>query len=121
MILSGAFEKYPNLQLIAGHWGEMVPFYLSRLDQALPRKVTKLQKTITETFAQNVWVTPGGIFDYPQLQFVMQAVGAERILHAADFPFLGNEGAKSFVEQAPISSEDKAKIAYKNAERLFRL
>ena len=66
-------------------------------------------------------MTPGGIFDYPQLQFVMQAVGAERILHAADFPFLGNEGAKSFVEQAPISSEDKAKIAYKNAERLFRL
>lgn len=121
MILSGAFEKYPNLQLIAGHWGEMVPFYLSRLDQALPRKVTKLQRTITETFAQNVWVTPGGIFDYPQLQFVLQAVGSGRILHAADFPFLGNDGAKAFIEQAPIPEADKAKIAYQNAETLFRL
>ena len=121
MVLSGAFETYPNLQLIAGHWGEMVPFYLSRLDQALPRKVTKLQRTITETFAQNIYVTPGGIFDYPQFQFVMQVVGADRILHAVDFPFLGNDGAKSFIEQAPINDQDKAKIAYLNAERLFGL
>ncbi|MDO4516301.1 MAG: amidohydrolase family protein [Bacillota bacterium] len=121
MILSGAFERFPRLQLIAGHWGEMVPFYLARLDQALPRKATGLSRTITETFAQNVWVTPGGIFDYHQLQFVIQTLGAGRILHAADFPFLGNDGAKTFMEQAPIPEADKTKIAYQNAENLFRL
>ncbi len=121
MILSGALERYPNLQLIAGHWGEMIPFYLSRLDQALPQKVTKLRRTITETFAQNVYVTPGGIFEYPQLQFVMQTVGSARLLHAADFPFLENDGARRFVEEAPISEAEKAQFAYQNAERLFRL
>lgn len=31
MILGGVFEKFPKLQVISGHWGEMVPFYLSRL------------------------------------------------------------------------------------------
>lgn len=121
MILSGAFERFPNLQLIAGHWGEMVPFFLSRLDQALPQKVTKLERSITETFSQNIYVTPSGIFDYPQLQFVMQVVGADRIIHSVDFPFISNAGAKSFIENAPITDTEKAMIAHGNAEKLFKL
>jgi predicted TIM-barrel fold metal-dependent hydrolase len=40
LILSGAFEKFPGLQVISGHWGEMVPFYLQRLDDTLPPKTT---------------------------------------------------------------------------------
>lgn len=119
MILSGAFERIPKLQLIAGHWGEMVPFFLSRLDQALPQKVTKLQRTITETFKENVYITPSGIFDAPQLQFACQVLGADRIIHSVDFPFISNDGAKSFLENAPISDEDKEKIAHQNAEKLF--
>lgn len=57
MILSGAFEKFLKLQLIAGHWGEMVPFFLSWLDQAILQSVTKLDRTIMDTFRQNVYVT----------------------------------------------------------------
>lgn len=120
MILSGAFEKYPRLQLIAGHWGEMIPFFLSRLDQALPQSVTKLNRTITETFRENVYVTPSGIFDIPQLNFCIDVLGADRIIHSVDFPFIGNEGAKSFLENAPISETAKEQIAHLNAEALLR-
>jgi len=42
LILSGVFEKYPGLQVISGHWGEMVPFYLQRLDDMLPPNLTGL-------------------------------------------------------------------------------
>lgn len=121
MILSGAFERFPKLQLIGGHWGEMVPFFLSRLDQALPQSVTGLERTITETFRQNVYITPSGIFDHPQLRFCMDVVGADRIIHSVDCPFISNEGAKPFLENAPISREDKEKIAHQNAEKLFRV
>ena len=121
MILSGVFEKFPKLQLIAGHWGEMVPFFLSRLDQALPQSVTKLDRTITDTFKQNVYVTPSGIFDYPQLKFCVEVLGADRIIHSVDFPFIGNEGAKPFIENAPISEAEKEMIAHSNAEKLFHL
>ena len=65
VLLAGRFDQFPKLQLIAGHWGEMVPFFLSRLDQSMPQVVTKLQRTITETFRQNIYVTPSGIFDRP--------------------------------------------------------
>lgn len=119
LILSGAFEKFPKLQIIAGHWGEMVPFFLSRLDQALPKAVTKLERTVTETFKENVYVTPSGIFDYPQLKFCIDVLGAERIIHSVDYPFILNDKAVSFVENAPITATEKELIAYKNAESLF--
>ncbi len=119
MILSGVFEKFPKLQVIVGHWGEFVPFFLSRLDQALPKKVTKNKKTITETFKNNFYVTPSGIFDYPQLKFCIDTLGADRIIYSVDFPFILNDEAKSYIENAPIGQEEKELIAYKNAERLF--
>ncbi len=121
LILSGAFDKFPKLQVIAGHWGEMVPFFLSRLDQALPMSVTGLERTITETFKNNVYVTPSGIFDYPQLRFCMDVLGADRIIHSVDYPFILNDEAASFIENAPIAESEKQLIAYKNAEELFRV
>lgn len=119
LILSGAFEKFPKLQIIVGHWGEMVPFFLSRLDQALPRSVTGLERGITETFKENVYVTPSGIFDYPQLRFCMDVLGADRIIHSVDYPFILNDEALTFIENAPTGDDEKELIAYKNAEKLF--
>lgn len=120
-ILAGRFEQFPKLQLIAGHWGEMLPFFLSRLDQSMPQSVTKLDRTVTETFKENVYITPSGIFDYPQLKFCVEVVGADRIIHSVDCPFISNEGAKPFIENAPISDKEKRQIAYENAELLFGL
>ncbi len=119
MILKGVFEKIPNLKIILGHWGEMVPFFLSRLDQALPKEVTHLSKTITETFKNNFYVTPSGIFDYPQLRFCIDVLGADRIIHSVDFPFIDNSNAQAFIANAKISDEEKRLIAYENAMNLF--
>lgn len=121
MILSGVFDRFPKLQVISGHWGEMVPFFLSRLDQALPQKATHLERTITETYRQHVYVTPSGIFDEPQLKFCAEVLGADRIIHSVDFPFIENQGARSFLENASICAADKELIAHGNAERLLRL
>lgn len=121
LILSGAFERFPKLQVISGHWGEMVPFFLSRIDQALPRSVTKLNSTVTETFKEHVYVTPSGIFDIPQLKFCIEVLGADRIIHSVDYPFISNAGALPFIQNATISEAEKELIAYKNAERALNL
>lgn len=119
MILGGVFEKFPNLKIISGHWGEMVPFFLSRLDQAIPQSLTKNSRSITETFKNNVYVTPSGIFDYPQLKFCLETLGADRIIYSVDFPFIENDKAKEFILNAPISDTDKELIAYQNAYNLL--
>lgn len=57
----------------------------------MPQTVTKLGRTVTETFKQNVYITPSGIFDYPQLKFCVEVLGADRIIHSVDCPFISNE------------------------------
>lgn len=78
-------------------------------------------KTLYDEFKQNVYITPSGIFDYPQLKFCVEVVGADRSIHSVDCPFISNEGAKPFIENAPISESEKQMIAYQNAELLFGL
>ncbi|QIN62996.1 Amidohydrolase [Caballeronia sp. SBC1] len=121
MILAGVFDRHPTLQIIAGHWGEMVPFFLARLDETMPPNITGLSRTITETFIQHIHVTPSGMFNLPHLQFTLQVMGADRIIYAVDYPYLTNRGARSFLENAPICQADKEKIAHGNAEKLFKL
>ena len=121
MILSGVFDRFPQLRVISGHWGEMVPFYLQRLDDALPQAVTGLSRSITDTYRSQVWVTPSGMLNLPHFKFVHEVLGTDRILYAVDYPYLTNTGARRFLEQLPVSQEDKEKIAHGNAEALLRL
>lgn len=106
--------------MIIGHWGEMIPFYLTRLDEALPKGITGLSLNVSEYFRRNVYITPSGMFDMAQLSYCVDVLGADRILYAVDYPFIPNDKAVEFLENAPISREEKEKIAYKNAETLLR-
>ena len=49
LILSGAFDRYPALQLIIGHMGEALPFMLPRLNATLPQVITSLQHGGSDT------------------------------------------------------------------------
>nr|WP_314495619.1 amidohydrolase family protein [uncultured Chryseobacterium sp.] len=120
LIISGIFDKLPALKLISGHWGEMVPFYLNRLDDQLG-KTLKLDRKISEYFQSNIYITPSGLFSEAQLQFVISVVGSDQIIYSGDYPFLIDNNTRHFLENASISNNDKEKIAYKNAESLFRL
>ena len=44
MILSGIFDDLPNLKIISGHWGELMPSFLERMDSIIRKKDTGLQK-----------------------------------------------------------------------------
>lgn len=121
MILTGVFEKFPNLKVILGHWGEMVPYYLPRLDQMFSPAVTGLPEKFSIYFKNNVWATPGGIYDDDDLEYCVRKVGIDRLLFATDFPYVPLAGAKPFLENCPLSEDDKKKFAYLNAEKLLHL
>lgn len=57
LILSGAFDRYPSLQLVVGHLGETLPFMLPRLDLGLPPQVTKLDRPIGAYLRENLHYT----------------------------------------------------------------
>lgn len=120
LIFAGVFDRHPNLQVIMGHWGEMIPYYLDRIDSFFPASASPMKHDFRYYMQHNVYITPSGMFTLPQLQFALQTVGADRILYSADYPYY-HAGAREFLENAPISQADKEKIAHGNAEKLFKL
>jgi uncharacterized protein len=121
LILAGTFDRYPRLQLILGHWGEMIPFYLARVDGFLAPVSKHLQRRVSDYFLQQVYVTPSGMFTLPPFLLTLQIMGADRIMYAVDYPFVAGDQARTFLETAPISPADKEKIAHGNAEKLLKI
>jgi uncharacterized protein len=120
LIASGIFDKLPDLKLISGHRGELVPFFFNRLDDQLG-KTLKLGRKISDYYKSNIYITPSGLFSEAQLKYVIDELGADKIIYSGDFPFLIDNDTRKFLETASISEEDKKKIAYKNAEKLLSL
>lgn len=121
LILSGAFDHYPNLQIVIGHMGEALPFMLPRLDRTLPTQVTKLARPVGTYLRENIHYTFSGFnFTATFLDLLLQ-VGVDRIMFSADYPWGSMAQARSFLDQLPVSTADKERIAHGNAERLLRL
>ena len=61
MILAGVFGRHLSLQVVLGHWGEMVLFYLDQLDQ-MPLLADISQNSISEYVPRIIRFTPSGIY-----------------------------------------------------------
>jgi predicted TIM-barrel fold metal-dependent hydrolase len=118
LVLAGVFDKYPNLQIILGHWGEVVLFYLDRL--SVLARVADLQRPIADYFRQNLYVTPSGMWSQAYLQRSLELVGPERLLFSTDYPYQYKPGgqARTFLEEAALSAEQKELFGHGNWERL---
>jgi predicted TIM-barrel fold metal-dependent hydrolase len=120
LLLAGVFDEYPNLQIILGHWGEVVLFYLDRLN--VLGRVATLQRPIADYFRQNLYVTPSGMWSQAYLQRALELVGPERLLFSTDYPYQYKPGSpgRAFLEEAALSAEHKELLAHGNWERLTR-
>ena len=118
LMLSGVFDKYPDLQIILGHWGEVVLFYLERLNSLA--RVAKLQRPVADYIRQNLYVTPSGMWNQSYLQRTLEIVGHERILFSTDYPYQYRPGGagRSFLNEAALAPKEKALFAHGNWERL---
>jgi predicted TIM-barrel fold metal-dependent hydrolase len=120
LILSGVFDRYPDLQLVVGHLGETLPFMLPRLDRALPSELTGSDRPIAAYLRQNVHYTFSGFNWTPAFLDLFLQVGADRIMFSTDYPYSPMTEARAFLDQLPVSPADKERIAHGNAEQLLR-
>jgi len=123
MVFAGVFDEFPQLHVMLGHMGEGLPYTLWRIDSRY--KVSKMAQPLkrlpSEYIASNVTITTSGVCSVPPLLCALNALGADRILFATDYPFEDNAEAVHFMESAPIDESDRAKIFHLNAERLLKL
>jgi predicted TIM-barrel fold metal-dependent hydrolase len=116
MALAGVFERFPDLQIITGHMGEVILFYLDRIDMlsipaSLPRK-------ISEYIQKHVYVTPSGLFTQRYLRWAIEVLGVDHIMISADYPFAEATNVKAFLQQSNLSYDDQLRIASGNWDRL---
>ncbi len=129
MIFSGVFDRHPDLQVIAGHWGEVVLFYLDHT--GIMAHNAKLERPLADYFRQNFWVTGSGTVSERYMRWTAEVVGIERMMYSTDYPytfgtrpggypFLDTSGGvgRTFLERAPFTEEEKAAIGSGNWERL---
>jgi len=125
LIYSGLFDKHPKLQIIVGHMGEGLPFWLTRMDAywIKPWKGTKprIEKKPSDYVKANFTITISGMFFFPAFLCAYLGMGVDRIAFAVDYPYERTEEAVRFIKEAPISDLDKERICYSNAARLLKL
>jgi predicted TIM-barrel fold metal-dependent hydrolase len=118
LLLAGTFDRHPDLQMILGHWGEMVLFFAERL--AAMDRFAHLRQPIAAYFKTNLYVTSSGMFMPHYLQRALEVVGPERLLFSSDYPYQYRAGgeARRFVDNCGLEGDAKTGFASANWERL---
>ncbi|MCJ1339179.1 hypothetical protein MMC09_004468 [Bachmanniomyces sp. S44760] len=91
LMLSGLFDRYPNLRLVLGHCGEGLP-------TAIDRTVLRIrhfkkgghgvhQRELAYYFAKNFWITMAGVQKASTLDSTIREVGIDRVMYSADYPY----------------------------------
>jgi predicted TIM-barrel fold metal-dependent hydrolase len=122
LITSGLFDRFPTLQLIIGHMGEMLPMALARTSLALSH-VAKLRQPVAAYFQSNIHLTTSGYFTQPPLRCALDVVGIDRLMFSVDYPFSPNTKGRAYLTELAqtLTSEDLEKLTHRNAETLLKL
>lgn len=121
IILSGAFDQYPDLQFIIGHMGEGLPFMQQRIDESINKETSKLERPVSAYLQENINYTFSGLNYTQTFLNLFLEMGADRIMFSTDYPFVPMEETRKFLDQLPVSTADKKKILHSNAERLLHI
>lgn len=121
MIVSGVFDRHPNLQIIIGHLGETIPFFWERIEYWLEPRAKELDLSVREYFFRNIHVTTSGYTTNPPFELALKVFGADRIIFSVDYPFNAIDPAIRFLKNLPVSEEDRAKISSGNVSSLLKL
>jgi 2,3-dihydroxybenzoate decarboxylase len=121
LVFSGLFDRFPRAKLALGHLGETLPFLLWRFDSRAKLYGIKLAKPPSQYIKENIAVTTSGMCSAEPLACTISALGADRVMFAADYPFEQAEEAGHFIDTVALSDKVRADICVNNAVRLLGL
>ena len=122
MIMGGAFDRLPaNLRICFAHGGGSFAFLLGRLENAwrhhpAARGVCELPPSQY----LNRFYVDSAVFDRRALQFLVDIMGAERIVYGSDYPFpLGEHPMGELIRSSQLSPLAKERLLYRNARQFL--
>ena len=120
MMIYGVFDRFPKLKIIVGHMGEGLPFYYERIVNDLGGATENaLKKPLGQYFQDNFWFTTSAFFQDDLLHLLLKNISVDRLMFATDYPFADMKQGTDWFRGVDLPREDKEKIAFRNAEKLF--
>jgi predicted TIM-barrel fold metal-dependent hydrolase len=130
LICAGVFDRYPDLKVIVGHMGELLPFCFTRLNTGLTMagwlsaagsEQPLMRNNVGYYLRNNVFITSSGVFDVPVFDCARAMLGLDNLMFSVDYPFQDNFAAMEFLGRCDLSREDKERFAHRTAEKLLKL
>ncbi len=121
LVFGGLFDRFPKARLALGHMGETLPYLLWRFDSRAKLYGVKLAKPPSQYIKDNILVTVSGVFAAEPLRCALDALGRDRVMFAADYPFENAEEAGHFMDTVPLDESLRADVAYNNAAKFIGL
>jgi 2,3-dihydroxybenzoate decarboxylase len=121
LVFSGLFDRFPRAKVALGHLGETLPYLLWRFDSRAKLYGVKLGKKPSDYIKENFVVTTSGMSSAEPLNCALAALGNDRVMFAADYPFEQASEAGEFLDNTPLGEPVREGIAFKNATRAFKL
>jgi gamma-resorcylate decarboxylase len=126
LMLSGLFDRYPDLTIIIGHLGEGLPLMLPRLEHRLRMQhdgvgLGDAKRPVGEYLSRNFYITTSGHFHTTGLHNAMGEIGIDRVMFSVDYPYESMAMASDWFDNMVIAENDRQKIGRDNAMRLFKL
>jgi 2,3-dihydroxybenzoate decarboxylase len=121
LIFSGLFDRFPRARVVLGHLGETLPYLLWRFDSRAKLYGVKLKKKPSDYIKQNIVVTTSGMCASEPLDCALAALGHDRVMFAADYPFEVAHEAGEFLDATPLAEPVREDIAFRNAASYLSL
>jgi pimeloyl-ACP methyl ester carboxylesterase len=103
------------------HRGEMLPMMMARADDVFAQDIAHLQRPISATIVDQVWITTSGIFTQPPFLAALLTFGIDRIMFSVDYPYASNAKGRAFLDRLSLARADMAKLSHENADGLLKL
>ncbi len=129
LLTAGVFDRYPTLQVMAGHGCEALPYWLYRTNymhlagvrsQRYPA-IKPLEHDLFHYMRNNILGTTSGMPFEPAIKLMIEVMGEDRVLYAMDYPYEYVADEVRMHDDLAITDAQKKKLMQTNAERWFKL
>ena len=133
IVLSGVFDRYPDIRIVAHHHGGIAPYYAARIassgtdDAGGTTADGKIARPNIAHFKKFYCDTACNEFAPKVLELALDFFGTDRMLFGSDAPFGADDGQRfttevlRSIEAMQISPDVRTTILSENAKRVLKI
>ena len=119
-IITGTLDRFPRLEIVLPHAGGCFPYIAGRIERGIVARKFPIQRPFRDYIRRFHY---DSLAYYPEtLRFLVDLVGSDRVVIGSDgYAPMDVAEPNALVGQLGLAAQDRDRILWGNATRLFRL